>query len=130
MKIVNEPEGNEGTRKEARSEEMEAPGILPVEEEKARGSQEFNERIMKGNRGTAGPAFASKEDVGEDRDVIVEFNSALAAWTGGRRTNQAQVVGKAIDDHVEEAAPSEAEEEENYLFHHIFGGLISPLSGL
>ena len=61
-----------------------------------------------GNFCPAVAAFSLEDKVGKDRDIVIKSNPFPTLGTGRRRPDQAHLPGKPEDDHVEKAAPGQA----------------------
>ncbi len=128
MKKIDEAQDDHRTGKEAGSEEEKTQRILAVEEQETQGGQEFNQWIGERNFSLAVPALPSQDQVGNDGDVVVDFDLLPAGRTGRSGFDDAHIPGNAVDQDIEETSPGEAKNDnDDYLFHGIVEGLTSPV---
>jgi hypothetical protein len=62
----------------------------------------------------AGPAFAQKDDVTEERNVVIELDSCTAIWTTGRGTDNGFSLWDSINTNIEKASQYEAKQKREY----------------
>ena len=101
---------------------------MEVEEDETQRSQEFNQWIGKRDFSLAVPALSPQDQIGDDGDIIVDFDLLPAGGAGRGGFNDTHIPGNAVNQDIEEASPGEAGNDyDDYLFHDIVGDLISPV---
>ncbi len=82
-------------------------------------AEQFDQRVPPGDRLVAVAAFAVQHQVRDDGDVVVPTNRGLAVGTEAPlRVDQADAVGHAPDDHVEERTDKAPDHERDDGQHH------------
>lgn len=109
---------------------MPAQRMLTVEEEKTRGSQDFDKGIGQGDLSSANSAFPAEEKKRDNRNIVIRLNMPLALRATRGGADKAEPAGKAVDDHVKETSPNQTEKDDRYLFHQIVGAVTSPVPAL
>jgi hypothetical protein len=127
---VDQAQRDESTGKEAGGEKVKAESVLPIQDQTYCRREPFHQKIGKGNSLPAMPASAPEEEVGDNGNIVVEFNSIFAGRAGRRRMEEAHAPGNTVNHHVEEASPSEPKKrEDDYLFQGMTAVLTFPVLG-
>jgi len=109
MVIIDHGKRNHGAGKEAGGKEEKAEFIFRVEEKKTCRCQDFDKKGGERNFCAAVAAGPFEENKGEDWDVVIEFDPCFTFRAAGWRFAEIYIPGESENDHVEKAAPGEAE---------------------
>jgi hypothetical protein len=113
---------NKRDRDERCGEEKQKSRVqVRAELNEKRGAQqpgdELHQRIPEGNRGMTLPAPAQKQDVADDRNVVVESDSGSAVRATRRGVDKRFFERNAVNANIEEAPQSQAEQESEQQSH-------------
>jgi hypothetical protein len=71
----------------------------------------LHERIMDGNGVPAMSAFAEKDGVTEERDIVIKSDPLAALRTTGRGVDDRFLEGDAVNAYIQETADCQTEEQ-------------------
>jgi hypothetical protein len=70
---------------------------------------------LKRDAGLAGAAFPQQNEIADDRDIVVPWDTVITVWTMGRREDDRFVAGEPPDADIEKRADHGAEDEGEYV---------------